>query len=36
MSDKVDLLHANKHESSYRLMLWFLMGDGQAFLKYPK
>ena len=33
---KLIFLHADKHEVSHRLVLWFLIGNGQPFPKYPK
>ena len=36
MSDEIDFFMQINMKVSYRLMLWFLIGDGQAFPKYPK
>ena len=36
VSDEVDFLHANKHESFLHIDTIIFEGDGQAFLKFPK
>ena len=36
LSDDVDFLHADKHESLLQIDSMFLMGNGQAFPKFPK
>ena len=36
MSDKVDYLHADKHESFLQIDTIIFDGDGQAFPKFPK
>ena len=36
LSDEVDFLHADKHESMLQIDGMILMGDGQAFLKFPE
>ena len=36
MSDEVDFLHADKHESSLQIDRMIFDGDGQAFPKFPK
>ena len=35
MSDEVDFLHADKHESLLQIDIMILMGGGQAFPKFP-
>ena len=36
VSDEVDFLHADKHESSLQIDRMIFDGDGQAFPKFPK
>ena len=36
LSDEVDFLHADKHESMLQIDGMILMGDGQAFPKFPE
>ena len=36
VSDEVDSLHADKHESLLQIDTMILMGDGQEFPKFPK
>ena len=36
VSDEVDLLHADKHESFLQIDIMIFNGDGQAFLKFRK
>ena len=36
LSDEVDFLHADKHESMLQVDGMILMGDGQAFAKFPE
>ena len=36
VSDEVYFLHADKHESLLQIDTMILMGDGQAFPKFPK
>ena len=36
VSDEGDFLLADKHEFFYKLTVWLLMGDDQAFLNSPK
>ena len=36
VSDKVDYLHADKHESFLQIDTIIFDGDGQAFPKFPK
>ena len=36
LSDEVDFLHADKHESMLQIDGMILMGDGQAFAKFPE
>ena len=35
LSDEVDFLHADKHESLLQIDIMILMGGGQAFPKFP-
>ena len=36
LSDEVDFLNVDKHESLLQIDSMILMGDGQAFPKFPK
>ena len=36
VSDEVDFLHADKHESFLQIDTMIFDGDGQAFPKFPK
>ena len=36
VSDEVDFLHADKHESFLQIDTMIFNGDGQAFPKFPK
>ena len=36
LSDEVDFLHADKHQSMLQVDGMILMGDGQAFAKFPE
>ena len=36
MSDEVDFLHADKHESFQQIGTMIFDGDSQAFLKFPE
>ena len=36
LSDEVDFLHADKHESMLQIDGMILMGDGQVFPKFPE
>ena len=36
LSDEIDFLHADKHESLLQIDTMILMGDDQAFPKFPK
>ena len=36
LSDQVDFLHADKHKRFLQIDAMILMGDGQAFPRFPK